>query len=544
MKQAKKISNLFAGRNHIQCPEEKTKPFGLWNGELQEPPPNYDRGMKSHESLEGLKQGRLEQVVQSEVRQSDSLSKRGTMGSKAMFKWAKTVTPAHVQQLIQAERDIKKALIIFDSATAEYANGFKHDINTFSLMISKLISANQFRLAEALLDRMKEEKIDVTEDILLSICRAYGRIHKPLDSIRVFHKMPDFHCKPTEKSYISVLAILVEENQLKLAFRFYRDMRKMGIPPTVTSLNVLIKAFCKNSGTMDKAMHLFRTMSNHGFEPDSYTYGTLINGLCRFGNIVEAKELLQEMETKGCSPSVITYTSIIHGLCQLNNVDEAVRLLEDMKDKNIEPNVFTYSSLMDGFCKAGHSSRARDILGLMVQKRLRPNMISYSTLLNGLCNEGKINEALEIFDRMKLQGLKPDAGLYGKIVNRLCDVSRFQEAANFLDEMVLCGIKPNRLTWSLHVRTHNRVIHGLCTINDSNRAFQLYLSVLTRGISITVDTFNSLLKCFCNKRDLPKTSRILDEMVINGCIPQGEMWSTMVAFGVKPRGSPLAFAMH
>lgn len=466
--------------------------------------------------------------VQSEVRKSDALSKRGTMGSKAMFKWAKTVTPAHVEQLIRAEQDINKALLIFDSATAEYTNGFKHNLNTFRLMISKLVSANQFRLAETLLDRMKEEKIDVTEDILLSICRAYGRIHKPLDSIRVFHKMQDFHCKPTEKSYISVLAILVEENQLRLAFRFYRYMRKVGIPPTVASLNVLIKAFCKNSVTMEKAIHIFREMSNHGCEPDSYTYGTLINGLCRFGNIVEAKELLQEMEKKGCSPSVITYSSLIHGLCQLNNVDEAMGLLEDMVGKGIEPNVFTYSSLMNGFCKVGHSSRARDLFELMVQKRLRPNMISYSTLINGLCNEGKLNEALEILDRMKLQGLKPDAGLYGKIVNRLCDVCRFQEAANFLDEMVLCGITPNRVTWSLHVKTHNRVIHGLCTINDSNRAFQLYLSVLTRGINITVDTFDSLLKCFCNKRDLLKTSRILDEMVINGCIPEREMWSTIV----------------
>ncbi|XP_022139830.1 pentatricopeptide repeat-containing protein At5g46100 isoform X1 [Momordica charantia] len=466
--------------------------------------------------------------VQSEVGKFDALRKRGTMGSKAMFKWAKTVTPSHVEQLIQAERDINKALLIFDSATSEYANGFKHDLNTFRLMISKLVSANQFRSAETLLDRMNEEKFDVTEDIFLTICRAYGRVHKPLDSIRIFHKMEDFQCKPTEKSYITVFAILVEENQLKLALRFYRYMRKMGFPPTVASLNVLIKAFCKNSGTMDKAMHILREMSNHGCEPDSYTYGTLINGLCKLGKIVEAKELLQEMETKGCSPSVVTYTSLIHGLCQLNNVDEAVGLLEDMMGKGIEPNVFTYSSLMDGFCKAGHSSRARDLLELMVQKRLRPNMISYSTLINGLCKEGKLNEALEILDRMKLQGLKPDAGLYGKIVNGLCDTSRFQEAANFLDEMVLGGITPNRVTWSLHVRTHNRVIDGLCTINDSSRAFQLYLSVQTRGISITVDTFDGLLKCFCKKRDLQKTYRILDEMVINGCIPQRELWSTVV----------------
>ncbi|KAF3947720.1 hypothetical protein CMV_026180 [Castanea mollissima] len=449
------------------------------------------------------------------------------MGSKAMFKWSRQITPSLVEQLLRAERDVQKAVLIFDSATAEYGNGFQHDHNTFGLMISKLVSSNQFRSAEELLNRMKEEKCNITEDIFLSICRAYGRVHRPLDAVRVFHKMDDFQCKPTERSYITVFAILVEENQLKIALRFYRHMREIGIPPSVASLNVLIKALCKNSGTMDSALRIFREMPNRGCTPDSYTFGTLINGLCRFGKIGEAKELFKEMETKGCLPSVVTYTSLIHGLCQSNDLDEAIGLLEEMTVKGIDPNVFTYSALMDGFCKGGRSSQAMELLEMMISKRQRPNMITYSTLIHGLCKEGKLREALEILDRMKLQGLKPDAGLYMKIINGFCDVSKFQEAANFLDEMVLGGISPNRLTWSLHVRIYNMVVQGLCTNGDPNRAFQLYLSMRSRGISINTGTFDSLVECFCKRGDLHKAARIVDEMVIDGCVPVEGTWNAV-----------------
>ncbi|KAF5742307.1 hypothetical protein HS088_TW09G00351 [Tripterygium wilfordii] len=450
------------------------------------------------------------------------------MGSKAMYKWSKQITSSQVEQLIHAEKDVTKATLIFDSATAEYSNGFRHDCRTFGVMISKLTSANQFRLAENLLDRMKEEKCAIAEDIFLTICRAFGRVHKPLDAVRVFHKMNDFSCKPTEKSYITVFAILVEENLLKIALRFYKDMRGMGIKPSVASLNILIKALCKNSGTIDAALKIFHEMPKHGCTPDSYTYGTLINGFCRIGKINEAKELFKEMEEKGCLPSVVTYTSLICGLCQSSNVDEAMELLEEMKTNGIEPNVFTYSSLMNGLCKGGHASRAVELLETMIRKHQKPNVITYSTLINGLCKEAKLQEAVEILDRMKLQGVKPDAGLYGKIINGFCDLCKFQEAANFLDEMVLTGVTPIRLTWSLHVRIHNMVVQGLCSSGNPDRAFQLYLSMQTRGISINAETFDFLVKCYCKKGDLHKVYRIVDEMVLSGCVPDEGTWSIVI----------------
>ncbi|KAK6283835.1 hypothetical protein POUND7_002787 [Theobroma cacao] len=306
------------------------------------------------------------------------------MGTKVAFKWSKKITPSQVVHLIKAEKNIDEALAIFDSATAEYTNGFRHDHSTFGVMISRLVSANKFGPAEDLLDRMKVEKCDIREDIFLFICRGYGRVHRPLDAIRVFDKMKEFPLEPSQRSYITVFDILVEENQLKIALRFYRHMREVGIPASVASLNILIKALCKNSGTMDSALHIFREMPNH-------------------------------------------------------------------------------------------------------------------------------------------------AGLYGKVISGFCDVDKFKEAANFLDEMVLGRTSPNRLTWSLHVRIYNMVVRGLCTKSDLSRAFLLYLSMRTRGISVEAGTFEALMKSFCKKGDLQKAARIVDEMLIDGCIPEEGAWGTLVS---------------
>ncbi|XP_019168703.1 PREDICTED: pentatricopeptide repeat-containing protein At5g46100 [Ipomoea nil] len=450
------------------------------------------------------------------------------MGCKTLIKWPKQITAGLVEQLIKAEKDIQKAILIFDAATAEYTNGFRHDNGTFGIIISRLLSANRFKSAEDMLARMKDENCMMTEDIFLSMYRAYGRVHKPLDVVRIFQKMKDYDFEPTQKSYITVFSILVNENRLKTAFKFYRYMREKGIPPSTASLNILIKALCKNDKTMDAAFNIFREMPKHGCNPDSYTYGTIINGLCKLGRILEAKELFGEMEAKGCLPTVIVYTALIHGLCLSNDLDGATRLLEDMKIKLVEPNVFTYTCLMDGLCKSGRSLQAMELLEMMISERKVPNIITYSTLIHGLCREGKLREALEIFDKIKLQGLQPDAGLYWKIISLFCEINKFQEAANYLDEMVLSGVLPNRVTWSLHVKIHNTVVQGLCVGNDPNRAFQLYLSIRTRGISVEAETFKLLVGHFCKKGDLHKSARIIEEMVIDGCIPGTGTWTAVL----------------
>ncbi|MED6201744.1 hypothetical protein PIB30_098125, partial [Stylosanthes scabra] len=307
------------------------------------------------------------------------------MGSKSLFKWPKQITNSLVEQLIKTERDIRRALLVFDSATAEYSNGFRHDHKTFGIMISRLITVNQFRLAEGLLERMKQEKCEVTEDIFLTMFRGYGRVHRPLDAMRVFLKMEDFQLRPSVKSYLTIMNILVEENHVKKALGFYREMRKTGILPSVVSLNILIKALCKSNETIDAALQIFREMPNRGCQPDSYTYGTLINGLCKLGKISQAKGLFDEMEQKEYAPSVVSYTNGKHR--------EAVDVLDRMRLQGLKPSAGLYGKIIRGFCAECSYQEAANFIDEMVLGGIKPSRVTWSLhvrmhnmVIQGLCN--------------------------------------------------------------------------------------------------------------------------------------------------------------
>ncbi|KAG1346776.1 pentatricopeptide repeat-containing protein [Cocos nucifera] len=450
------------------------------------------------------------------------------------MRWTKEITPAQVLQLIRAEPDPRKALLIFDSATAEYPSGFRHDLPTFSLMATRLAAAGLLPAAESLLERVPSELgRPPSEASFLVLLRAHGRAHRPLDALRLFRQAPTrFRLHPSHRSYTALLAVLVAENRLALARGLYNHMREAGVPPTVVSYNVLLKALCSAAtsgvsaatGTVDAALRVFGRMPDRGCPPDSCSYNTLIDGLCKIGRVEEAQELFRQMDSNGCSPTVVTYTTLIHGLCRSDRLEEALKVFDEMGQRGVDPNIITYSSLVDGLCKGGRSLKAMVLLDRMVAECRPPNTITYSSIIHGLCKEGRLREAVEVLDSMRLQGRKPDAGLYGKLIKGLCDSGRFQEAANYLDEMVLSGISPNRVTWSLHMRIHNMVVVGLCAKNVSTRAFQVYQSMRTRSISTETETFHFLVECFCKKGDVHKAARIVSEMLLEGCVPYQDTW--------------------
>ncbi|KAF6139402.1 hypothetical protein GIB67_026244 [Kingdonia uniflora] len=274
------------------------------------------------------------------------------------------------------------------------------------------------------------------------------------------------------------------------------------------------------------ALWVFREIPDHECIPNSYTYGTLINGLCKLGKISKAKDLFEEMDAKDCLPTVVTYISLIHGPCLSKILDEAMELFEEMSRKGIEPNMVTFSSLLDGLCKGGHSLQALKLREKMVGKHFSANTIIYNNLVSGLCKMGKVPDAMQILDRMKLQGLKPDGVLYGRLVNSLCNSSMFQEVANLLDEMVPGGILPIHVSWILHVNNHNMVVSGLCTEKELNRAFQINLSTRTKHISVDSETSKYLVGCFSKKGDVYKASQIVNEMLLEGSIL--DEWNSVV----------------
>jgi pentatricopeptide repeat protein len=78
----------------------------------------------------------------------------------------------------------------------------------------------------------------------------------------------------------------------------------------------------------------------------------------------EALELLCMMAHNdgSCATTVVSYTTVIDGLCKEGQVDNAYNLFCEMIDHGIGPNVITCSSIIDGLCKAQEIDKAEATL--------------------------------------------------------------------------------------------------------------------------------------------------------------------------------------
>lgn len=61
--------------------------------------------------------------------------------------------------------------------------------------------------------------------------------------------------------------------------------------------------------------------------------------------------LVDRMVEKECEPDVVTYGAVVNGVCKRGNVDLALVLLKNMDKGKIKVGVVIYTTVIDGLCK-------------------------------------------------------------------------------------------------------------------------------------------------------------------------------------------------
>ena len=96
------------------------------------------------------------------------------------------------------------------------------------------------------------------------------------------------------------------------------------------SWNILIAACC-NRGAIWRAMQICEeTMPNNGFEPDIYTYNTILNALARVGDVPTMREYMTKLTNAGIKPHQFTVDFLVSGHLNSGDVGGAVSIVQDM----------------------------------------------------------------------------------------------------------------------------------------------------------------------------------------------------------------------
>ncbi|KAI4364452.1 hypothetical protein MLD38_020542 [Melastoma candidum] len=360
--------------------------------------------------------------------------------------------------------------------------GFVPDTSTYSKVIAFLCDSSVVDKAVSLFVEMKSNGVvpDVhTYTVLIdTFCKA-GIIEQ---ADKWFAEMVRDGCPPNVVTYTTLIHAHVKAKKLTYANELFERMLAEGCTPNVVTYSALIDGLCK-AGELHMACSLYSKMKGNidssddamvfkineqvkVDEPNVFTYGALIDGLCKAQKVREANELLDVMYENGCEPNQIVYDALIDGLCKSGRLDEAQKVFTRMTDCGHNPNIYTYSSLIDRMFKDKRLDLALKVISRMLEDSVAPNVVIYTEMIDGLCKVGKVEEAYKLLLMMEEKGCNPNVVTYTAMIDGFGKAGQLEKCFELFEQMGSKNCAPNFVTYAV-------LINRCCAVGMLDKAYDL-----------------------------------------------------------------------
>uniref|UniRef100_A0A2P2JW23 Pentatricopeptide repeat-containing protein n=1 Tax=Rhizophora mucronata TaxID=61149 RepID=A0A2P2JW23_RHIMU len=368
--------------------------------------------------------------------------------------------------------------------------GFHHSRESYHILVDILGSSKQFAILWDFLFEMKEfQDFQMSREIFWLVFKAYSRANLPGDAIRAFGRMVEFGLKPSIHDLDQLLYVLCKRKHVKRAQQFF-DRIKSEYEATVKTYSILVRGWgdVRESALAQK---MFNEMLERRCIADVLAYNSLLEAMCKGGNVDEAYAMFQEMRSSGIEPDACSYSVFIRAYCEENDIHSAFRVLDRMRRYDLVPNVFTYNCVIKKLCKHGKVEEAYQILNEMFEKGVSPDAWSYNAILAYHCEHSEVNRATKLISKMVKDGCcLPDRHSYNMLLKLLIRIGRFDRVVEVWQSMGDRGFYPS-------VSTYAVMVHGLCKkrgkLEDACKYFEMMIDEGIPPYSSTVEMLRNRL---------------------------------------------------
>lgn len=374
---------------------------------------------------------------------------------------------------------------------AKTVSGFRHNAISYRILIDILGSSRNFSLLWDFVTEMKDSHPDeLNPEIFWLIFRAYSRANLPDDAIRAFGRIPEFGFKPSPDDFNKLFYVLCKRKHVKQAQEFFdRAKVELHFRPSTKSYSILMRGWGE-IGELEQVRRVFDEMSRQCCELDVQACNSLIDALCKGGNVDEAYKFFQEMALKGIDPDACTYSMFIWAYCELDDIHSVFRVLDRMRRYNLIPNVYTYNRIIKKLCKKEKIEEAYELLDEMIENGAEPDSWSYNAILAYHCERSEVNGALRLLSRMKNKNCSPDRHSYNMVLKLLIRIGRFDRMEEVWNNMGKWGFYPS-------VSTYSVMVHGLCKkkgkLEEACKYFEMMIDEGIPPYSSTVEMLRNRL---------------------------------------------------
>ncbi|KAJ1826019.1 hypothetical protein LPJ56_002397 [Coemansia sp. RSA 2599] len=229
-----------------------------------------------------------------------------------------------------------------DEAMAAYElieeAGLKPDQTTFANLTLAHAKAGDLTTAISMFKRLDEHGLEPTLYSYGTLIKAYAEFDRVDDAFRVYEAMKAREVWPNLPVYNSLIVACLKIGDYKRAWGVFEHLRYTIAKPDEISFSIMIHACAKN-GEVEKAMNLFEEMVSNKLVLSDVTFNSLIHACAmRPDYFDEGFRILQLMEAQGFQPDFYTYNTLIYACARKRNLGLARSLFKDMLEKSMDPS--------------------------------------------------------------------------------------------------------------------------------------------------------------------------------------------------------------
>ncbi|KAJ0969346.1 hypothetical protein J5N97_022223 [Dioscorea zingiberensis] len=337
-------------------------------------------------------------------------------------------------------------------------------------------------------DLVKEigaEKGIVKTEILNQLISMFWKMGKAKAGLEVFDKFADFGCVPNSDSYYYTIEALGKRSMFDTAWTVCEKMISSGRLPDREKIGRIIAFFCKgkkgkeahsmysaakekeicpqrswldslvcsltkNDETVSLAFELLDDYAKGSLKYANKSFADVVKGLCRIGDVKEAKKLVLRMVESGPPPGNAVFNFVITALSKGGEMEDAIALMKVMEGRGLRPDVYTYTVVMSGYAKGGMMDEACKIFSEARKRHSKLSPATYHVLTRGYCKMEEFEKATDCLKEMKKDGVQPNTDEYNKMIQSLClKALDWRTAEQLLEETKESGVPLKGITRSL-----------------------------------------------------------------------------------------------
>ncbi|XP_020885740.1 pentatricopeptide repeat-containing protein At2g36980, mitochondrial isoform X2 [Arabidopsis lyrata subsp. lyrata] len=263
--------------------------------------------------------------------------------------------------------------------------------------------------------------------------------------------------------------------------------------------NIMISGHAQ-CGKIESCLRLFKEMLESEFEPDCFTFSSLMNACADSSNVVYGWMVHAVMVRNGWYSAVEAKNSVLSFYAKLGCKDDVMRELESIE---VLTQV-SWNSIIDACVKVGETDKALEVFRLAPEK----NIVTWTTMIAGYGRNGDGEQALRFFVEMMKSGVDSDHFAYGAVLHACSGLALLGHGKMIHGCLIHCGFQGYAYVGNALVN-----LYAKCgDIKESNRAFG--------------DIAN---------KDLVSWNTMLFAFGVHGLADQAlELYDNMIASGIKP----------